>query len=601
MFKKSEFTTETIQFVIGPGSSNFNATTFIQVALNNKQTEQRFAAWWIGNLFTQQHEIDMREFLEGLLLQPEDWDLKKIYRFLAVLWLLPIHEDHKNIEKGFAYLKQIAEETIALTIHGAYLWNLGGIENRKHASDLLAQASQRGEPLAHLHIAKQKIKERNYPEAKKYLEMSIENPESLYLYGVLYFKGWGVSQNFTEAVIWLKRAAEQGHAEALHLLGNCYLYKQGVSFEDKYMALACHQEAASLGVTNSLFTCGQIYLNQKLYIEAAEYFEKGSKKQCCRSMLTLGLMHFQRQHPISDMQAGYRYIEEASSKGYIPAKLAKGKILLFGNVLLNIKPDFTQIKHCFEEAATEKEACLFLAFMHQYGLGTPVNMIKAFKYYHYTKPLGDMRIKTLVHLAEHFEMMPLYDWRDTNIYVESIVLTDFLTRFPSKDMQSNSDPAFIALLDKMGFYKKPGEFEYHGSWKAIKMGNAHFIWDKFCDYHVQNAKKDSEEFFIWSMMYTNKKLPFFTDLARNFPYLPSREKNANILEETIKDKKPESVEALHKTETVFKKSILFQRFMLFSHRNSESFQTTHPDASILPPELTEQVFENLQDVNRMPW
>ena len=54
--------------------------------------------------------------------------------------------------------------------------------------------------------------------------------------GVCYANGYGVEQNYTEAVTWFQKSAEQGNAESQCLLGICYGMGYGV---DKDLILAC--------------------------------------------------------------------------------------------------------------------------------------------------------------------------------------------------------------------------------------------------------------------------------------------------------------------------------------------------------------------------
>ena len=46
--------------------------------------------------------------------------------------------------------------------------------------------------------------------------------------GVMYARGWGVSQDYTEAMRWYRKAAEQGYANAQYNLGTMYDNGQGV-------------------------------------------------------------------------------------------------------------------------------------------------------------------------------------------------------------------------------------------------------------------------------------------------------------------------------------------------------------------------------------
>ena len=60
--------------------------------------------------------------------------------------------------------------------------------------------------------------------------------------GVCYAKGEGVSQDWTQATVWWRKAAELGVAEAMFNLGVCYAKGEGVSqdyAEAKHLYEAC--------------------------------------------------------------------------------------------------------------------------------------------------------------------------------------------------------------------------------------------------------------------------------------------------------------------------------------------------------------------------
>ena len=71
--------------------------------------------------------------------------------------------------------------------------------------------------------------------------------------GVLYKEGWGVPQNYDEALHWFQAAAEQGNAEAQSFLGAMYFLGQGVP-QDYIQASTWTSLAAStaneLGIEN---------------------------------------------------------------------------------------------------------------------------------------------------------------------------------------------------------------------------------------------------------------------------------------------------------------------------------------------------------------
>lgn len=77
-----------------------------------------------------------------------------------------------------------------------------------------------------------------------------ENAQGQFRYAIYYLLGQFVNQDFDEAVRWLQRAAEQGHKDAIWILGKCYFYGLGVA-EDKKQAFQFYKNAAAYGSTGA--------------------------------------------------------------------------------------------------------------------------------------------------------------------------------------------------------------------------------------------------------------------------------------------------------------------------------------------------------------
>ena len=69
--------------------------------------------------------------------------------------------------------------------------------------------------------------------------------------GLAYYRGEGVSQDYTQAVSWYRKAAEQGVAAAQYNLGVCYYKGEGVS-QDYVQAVSWWCKAADEGEASAL-------------------------------------------------------------------------------------------------------------------------------------------------------------------------------------------------------------------------------------------------------------------------------------------------------------------------------------------------------------
>ena len=102
--------------------------------------------------------------------------------------------------------------------------------------------------------------------------------------GILYLGGIGVIPNENQGIIWLKKAAEQGHVDSQYLVGECF--ERAASYSGDYSeAVKWHKRAASQGHPKSQCAMGYFYKNglgvKKSKNEAIKWYklsaEQGNK------------------------------------------------------------------------------------------------------------------------------------------------------------------------------------------------------------------------------------------------------------------------------------------------------------------------------------
>ena len=102
-------------------------------------------------------------------------------------------------------------------------------------------------------------------------------PEEQYERGEQYYD----EGNYTEAVKWFSKAAEQGYADAQNNLGWCYALGEGVSI-DYQKAVKWWRKAAEQGDTDAQYSLGESYEYgegvTKDYEEAVKWYRKAAKQ-----------------------------------------------------------------------------------------------------------------------------------------------------------------------------------------------------------------------------------------------------------------------------------------------------------------------------------
>jgi hypothetical protein len=91
----------------------------------------------------------------------------------------------------------------------------------------------------------------------------------------MYAKGQGVRRDYTEAMQWFRRAADEGDASAQYNLGVMYAKGQGVR-RDYIEAMRWYRKAADQGDASAQYNVGLMYANgqgvSKDYVQAHKWF-----------------------------------------------------------------------------------------------------------------------------------------------------------------------------------------------------------------------------------------------------------------------------------------------------------------------------------------
>ena len=107
------------------------------------------------------------------------------------------------------------------------------------------------------------------------------NREAQLNLGNCYYEGYGVEQNYSEAVRWYRKAAEQGEASAQLNLGACYFQGNGVEQNDAE-AVRWYRKAAEQGKAIAQFNLGLCYYNgfgiEQNYSEAVRWYRKAAEQ-----------------------------------------------------------------------------------------------------------------------------------------------------------------------------------------------------------------------------------------------------------------------------------------------------------------------------------
>ena len=187
------------------------------------------------------------------------------------------------------------------------------------------------------------------------------NPQAQFELGNMYRNAIGVPRDYEQALIWLNKAAEQNHPDALFILGN--IHEQGVNGAEKNLK------------------------------KAAEYYRRAAENGNLTSMLRLASM-YEKGDVIS------QDLHEAAILRYKRAKIDGDAYWLRDMAKKGDAESLAMLRKLADEDNNDN-AQLFLGRMYHYGEGVSKDFHEAFTWYRRAYKLGNLgALRGIAQLAE---------------------------------------------------------------------------------------------------------------------------------------------------------------------------------------------------------
>jgi TPR repeat protein len=147
--------------------------------------------------------------------------------------------------------------------------------------------------------------------------------DSEYQLGFRYCNGEGVPKDFSKAVKWFRKAADQSNVQAETALGYCYATGQGVAKEHTEAA-KWYRKAAEQNFAQAEFNLGNCYANgqgvAKDDAEAVKWYRKAAEQGFAQAQISLALSYALGQGVAKDYVESYKWTLLAASQGDKDAK-----------------------------------------------------------------------------------------------------------------------------------------------------------------------------------------------------------------------------------------------------------------------------------------
>ena len=199
--------------------------------------------------------------------------------------------------------------------------------------------------------------------------------------GVRYHNGQGVAKDYTEAMKWYRKAAEQGNIVAQYNLAVMYYNGQGVA-KDYSEAVKWYRKAAEQGLAQAQNDLGVRYYNgqgvAKDYAEAMKWYRKAAEQGYAMAQNNLGVMYENGRGVPQDYSEALKWYRKAAAQGNENAKKAV-------NRLSSKKPEkkedveVTKLKRAAENGNAKAQYDLGVRYYN--GGGVSQNYAEAIKWY----------------------------------------------------------------------------------------------------------------------------------------------------------------------------------------------------------------------------
>ena len=213
------------------------------------------------------------------------------------------------------------------------------------------------------------------------------SPEDMFQNGLEHYD----KKNYTEAVKWYRKAAEQGFANAQYNLGYCYAHGEGVT-QDYYEAVKWYRKAAAQGFARAQCNLGACYYNgegvTKDYAEAVKWYRKAAEKGNACAQFNLGLCYEFAKGVTKDYAEAVKWYRKAAEQGYVNAQYNLGNCYYKGN---GVTKDYAEAVKWYRKAAEQgdADAQFNLGVCYEYGQGVTKSITEAVKWYRKAAAQGD--------------------------------------------------------------------------------------------------------------------------------------------------------------------------------------------------------------------
>src|SRR6266542_4200866 len=227
--------------------------------------------------------------------------------------------------------------------------------------------------------------------------------QSQYELGAAFFFGnFGVAKDEVEALKWWRKAADQNHATAQHILGLCYDMGRGV-VKDEMEAVKWYRKAAQQSYAMAQYILGLCYAKgegvAKDEMEAVKWFRKAAEQNDAGAQYDLGVCYANGQGVAKDDVEAMKWYRKAAEQNNAPAQYNLGVCYAKGE---GVAQDELESVKWYRKAAEQNlaQAQYNLGLCYVKGQGVAKDYVEGYKWWLLATAQGDEVAKKGVTVLE---------------------------------------------------------------------------------------------------------------------------------------------------------------------------------------------------------
>ncbi|HLX64306.1 MAG TPA: caspase family protein [Planctomycetota bacterium] len=279
-----------------------------------------------------------------------------------------------------------------------YLYGKGNfVKSYSQAFELFKRGVQFGSPSAENALGVMYLKgygvTQDYAEALRWYRKAADqgNAKAQYNLGVMFYNGNGVAQDDSEAVKLYRKSADQGYDSAQNDLGVCYYVGKGVP-QDYAEALRWYRKAAEQGQVNAQSNLGGMYSEGRGVArddaEAVKWYRKSADQDYANAQYNLGRMYEQGKGIARDDAEAVKWYRKSADQGFASAQYNLGSMFENGT---GVAKDDAEAAKWYRKAADQghPKGQFALGGCYEAGKGVAADAIEAVRWYRKAAEQGD--------------------------------------------------------------------------------------------------------------------------------------------------------------------------------------------------------------------